>query len=137
MRARLDRAGLGAQGDAVVTWLLGLGYLDDAAFAAARARALVGPRQLGPGLAERRLVAAGIEPGRARAAVAAAVAEAAAEAGGTGEDALCRALAERRARSRDLDALDGRARARLARFLLGRGFSGAVVARVLGVYEDG
>jgi regulatory protein len=135
VRARLARAELGARADVVVAWLLGLGYLDDAAFAAGRARTLVGPGRLGPRLAERRLVAAGIEPGRARAAVAAAVADAGAGGPG-GEDALCRALAERRSGA-DPGRLDASARARLARFLLGRGFSGPVVARVLGLYEDG
>jgi regulatory protein len=136
IRARLARAELAGEADEVVAWLLGLGYLDDAAYARARARALVAPGRLGPRLAERRLVAAGIDPGRARAAVASAVAEETAAAGGEGEAALCRALAERRARTGDLGALDDRARARLARFLLGRGFAGPVVARVLGVYED-
>jgi regulatory protein len=57
--------------------------------------------------------------------------------GGDAEAALCRALAERRARTADLAGLDARARSRLARFLLGRGFSGPVVARVLGMWEDG
>ncbi len=56
--------------------------------------------------------------------------------GTEGEAGLCRALAVRRARTADLASLDDRARRRLARFLLGRGFSGSAVARVLGVYED-
>lgn len=133
IRAKLARADLAAEADRVVAWLLELGYLDDAAYATARARALVAPGRLGPRLAERRLVAAGIDPARAHAAVASAVAEG--PAGGEGEAALCRALAERRAPT-GLESLDERARARLARFLLGRGFSGPVVARVLGVYED-
>jgi len=136
VRARLARAELEGEADAVVAWLLGLGYLDDAAYAVARARALVTAGRAGPRLAEKRLAAAGIDPDRARAAVAAAVAEAAGAEGGEGEAALCRALAQRRARGRDLEALDERARARLARFLLGRGFSGSSVARALGVYED-
>jgi regulatory protein len=141
IRARLARAELSAEADETVRWLLGLGYLDDAAWARARARALLGPGRAGPRLAERRLVQAGIDPARARDAVAAAVADAAADSGeataGGGEAALCRALAERRASTSDLGALEPRARARLARFLLGRGFSGPVVARVLGVWEDG
>jgi regulatory protein len=137
VRARLARAGLAAEAEAVEAWLVRLGYLDDAAYARARARALVAPGRLGPRLAERRLCAAGIERGPARDAVAAALAEAGeGEAGEGSEAALCRALAERRARTADLAALDPRARGRLARFLLGRGFSGGVVARVLGVYED-
>jgi regulatory protein len=132
VRSRLARAELAAEGDAVVAWLVRLGYLDDEAYAQGRARALVSPGRLGPLLAERRLVGAGVERGRARAAVAAALAD----GEGGGEVALCRELAERRARTADLDALDDRARRRLARFLLGRGFSGSAVARVLGLYED-
>ena len=135
VRARLARADLGAQAGEVVPWLRGLGYLDDAASAVGRARLLLGPRRLGPRLAEARLVAAGIAPDRARAAVAAALADAAAGPGG--EDGLCRALAERRSGGRDPAGLEPRDRARLARFLLGRGFSGPAVARVLGTYEDG
>ena len=132
VRARLARAELAAEADAVVAWLVRLGYLDDEAYARGRARALVAPGRLGPRLAERRLVRAGIDRARARAAVDAALAED--EAGG--EAGRCRALAERRARTTDLGALDDRARRRLARFLLGRGFSGSAVAGVLGIYED-
>jgi regulatory protein len=134
VRERLARAELSAEAAEVVAWLVRLGYLDDAAYARARARALVSTGRLGPRLAERRLVAAGIAPGPAREAIAAAVA--AADPGGEGEAALCRALAERRAGGGDLAALDERARRRLARFLLGRGYSGSAVARALGVYED-
>jgi regulatory protein len=136
LRARLEKEALGAEADATLAWLRGLGYLDDAAFARARARSPIAPGRVGPRLAERRLVAAGIASGAARAAVAAALAEAG-EGGGPGiEAALCRALAERRARTADLRGLDDRARRRLSRFLLGRGFAPAVVARVLGIYED-
>jgi regulatory protein len=139
VRARLARAELAPEADEVVAWLLRLGYLDDAAYARARARALVARGRLGPRLAEKRLVAAGVERGRARAAVAGALTgEGEGErGGGDAEAALCRALAERRARTADLAGLDARARSRLARFLLGRGFSGPVVARVLGMWEDG
>lgn len=133
VRARLARAELAAEADEVVAWLLRLGYLDDAAYARARADALVAPGRLGPRLAERRLHVAGIDRGRAREAVAEALARAG--DGTDGEVGLCRALAERRARA-DLRTLDDRARQRLARFLLGRGFSGSAVARVLGVWQD-
>ena len=137
VRARLSRAGLEAVADEVVAWLLGLGYLDDAAYARARARSLVAPGRLGPRLAERRLVAEGVSPERARDAVASALAEAGGGAGGgAAEVVLCQALARRRAPGEDLGALDERARARLARFLLGRGFAGPVVARVLGLFVD-
>lgn len=138
LRARLAKAELAGEADEVMTWLRGLGYLDDAAYARARARALVAPGRLGPRLAEKRLRAAGIAGAAARAAISAAIADAAGDGGDGegGEIALCRALAERRARGVALDALDDRARRRLARFLLGRGFAGPVVARVLGIWED-
>lgn len=131
VRARLAKDGLDAEADAVLGWLRALGYLDDAAYARARARALLGRGRAGPRLAERRLLAAGLTPAEARSAVSAAVAE---EEGG--EVALCRALAEKRARGAPLGALDDRARARLVRFLLGRGFAGPVVARVVGLFSD-
>jgi regulatory protein len=136
VRARLARAELAAEADEVVRWLLGLGYLDDEAYASARARALLSSGRAGPRLVERRLAAAGIAAPRAREAVAQALSEAAGSAGGEGEARLCRALAERRADTKDLGALDDRSRARLARFLLGRGFSGEAVASVLGLHED-
>jgi regulatory protein len=136
VRARLARAELAGEADEVVRWLAGLGYLDDAAWAAAKARALVTSGRAGPRLAERRLVAAGVGAAQTRAAIAAAVADAAGSAGPDGEAALCRALAVRRARTEDLAGLDDRARARLGRFLLGRGFSGAAVARTLGTWDD-
>jgi len=131
IRDRLARAGFEAQAGEVVAWLRGLGYLDDAAYARERARSLLAPGRHGPRLAERRLAAAGVSRELARRAVA----EALAEGGAGGEAARCRVVAERRARG-PLDALDARERARLARFLLGRGFSGAAVAAALGVYVD-
>jgi regulatory protein len=137
LRARLAREGLEREADEVVAWLGRLGYLDDAAYARARARALVAPGRLGPRLAERRLVAEGIAPEAARSAVAAAVTGEEGADRGAAEVALCQALAERRARGVALEALDDRTRRRLARFLVGRGFGGPVVARVLGIYQDG
>jgi len=127
IRDRLARAGFADEGDEVVAWLRGLGYLDDAAFARDRARALVAPGRLGPRLAELRLAAAGIPRESARRAVADAL--------GADEAARCRHLAERRAR-RPIPDLDGRERARLGRFLLARGFSGRAVSSALGVYVD-
>jgi regulatory protein len=135
LRARLARAELAAEADATISWLTGLGYLDDDAYARLRARSLVAPGRLGPRLAELRLAAEGIPRDRARAAVGAAVADG--PAGPGGEAALCRALAERRAGTAELASLAPRERARLARFLLGRGFSSHAVAGVLGVHEDG
>jgi len=137
LRARLARADLAAEADAVVAWLRGLGYLDDAAYARARARALVAPGRLGPRLAERRLIAAGITPAEARAAVVAALEGEGGADRRRQEEGLCRALAVRRARGADPATLDERARARLARFLLGRGFSGTAISAVLGVWADG
>jgi regulatory protein len=136
VRARLARDGLDAEADGVAAWLRGLGYLDDAAYARARARSLLAPGRAGPRLAERRLVAEGVAPGPAREAVAAALAEGGGP-GEPGEVALCRVLAARRAPGGDPGALAPRDRARLARFLLGRGFAGPVVARVVGVRADG
>ena len=127
VRARLARAELDAHADPVVAWLRDLGYLDDVAYA----RALTAPGKLGPRAAERRLLSAGVAAGATRAAVT----EALAEAPG-GEVARCRVLAERRAQGAPLDGLDERTRARLARFLLGRGFSGAAVQAALGGFED-
>lgn len=137
MRRRLERDGLGEAAAEVVAWLLRLGYLDDAAYARARARSLVAPGRLGPRLAERRLVSAGIGPAAARAAVEAALAEAAPPgAGGGGEAALARELALRRTGGVAPEGLAKPDLARLARFLLGRGFSGGAVSRALGVYLD-
>jgi regulatory protein len=127
VRDRLARAGFAEEAGGVVTWLIGLGYLDDAAFARDRARGLVAPGRLGPRLAEMRLAAAGIPRESARRAVADAL--------GADETARCRHLAERRAR-RPVSDLDDRERARLGRFLLARGFSGRAVSSALGVYVD-
>src|SRR5512138_279770 len=136
VRARLEREGLSGVADETVVWLLGLGYLDDAAYARARARSLLAPGRLGPRLAEGRIAAAGVPAARAKEAVAEVLAEAGGEGTTTGEAALCRALAVRRVRVGDPAALDDPARRRVARFLLGRGFSPAVVARVMGVWSD-
>ena len=138
IRERLARDGLAEVASEVVAWLLRLGYLDDDAYARTRARSLTAPGRLGPRLAERRLVTAGIDPARARQAVAEALrgGEEESPGGEPAETRLARALALRRTGGGPLDDLDERARARLARFLLGRGFSGPAVARVLGVCLD-
>jgi regulatory protein len=136
LRARLARAGHAEHADAVMAWLVRCGYLDDRAYARGRARALLA--RVGPRMAERRLRAEGIEDGLARATVAAAAEERAAQRAPDGptEVILCRAARRARLRGVEPDALDERDRARLARFLLGRGFSGAAVARVLGLRVD-
>jgi regulatory protein len=136
VRARLAKAELADVADEVVGWLRALGYLDDAAYARARARSLVAHGRAGPRLAERRLQAAGIPASNARAAVAGALEEVAASGGEPAEVALCRALLLRKLRGADPGGLDDRDRRRLSRFLLGRGFSGSVVSRVLGVWAD-
>jgi regulatory protein len=127
IRERLVRAGFAGEAEGVVAWLRDLRYLDDAAFARDRAAGLVAPGRLGPRLAEQRLVAAGIPREAARRAVR--------EALGDDEMARCRTLAERRAGGSPGD-LDDRGKARLSRFLLGRGFSGRAVSSALGVYVD-
>ena len=127
IRERLVRAGFAEEAEGVVAWLRDLRYLDDAAFARDRAVGLVAPGRLGPRLAEQRLVAAGIPREAARRAVK--------EALGDEELARCRTIAERRARGSPGD-LEDREKARLSRFLLGRGFSGRAVSAALGVYVD-
>ncbi len=136
IRARLGREELSQHADEVVAWLRGLGYLDDVAYALAQARALLAPGKLGPVKVERRLVQAGVGAGDARKAVRQVLEGEEGRAPAAAERELCRTLAERRAR-RPLGELDERERARLARFLAGRGFGGAVVAAVLGIYTDG
>jgi regulatory protein len=132
---RLVRAGFEAEAHGVVAWLRDLRYLDDDAFARDRAASLVAPGRLGPRMAERRLVAAGIPRDAARRAVR--------EALGEDETKRCRLLAERRAGAVPgagpgtvPDDLGEREKARLSRFLLGRGFSGRAVSAALGVYVD-
>lgn len=137
IRARLARGELSAEADEVVAWLRRLGYLDDAAYARARARSLLAPGRAGPRQAEQKLVREGIASADARAVVREALAGDGEREAGAAERALCRALAERRAGGQPLAELDQGARARLARFLVGRGFAGSVVASVLGVYVDG
>jgi regulatory protein len=138
LRARLAKDGHAEHADEVIAWLRRLGYLDDAAYARGHARALLARH--GPRLVERRLRAAGVDAAEAAAVVASAVQERAGElapaAAGAGAEAaelaLCRAALARKLRGADPAGLDLRARARAARFLLGRGFSGRVVAQAVG-----
>jgi regulatory protein len=137
LRARLARAGFEAQADEVLAWAERLGYVDDAAYARARARALLASR-VGPRRAEERLRAAGIDAARARAAVAEAAEEHAAgrRADEPAELALCREALARKLRGRELAEMDDRELARLARFLLGRGFPPSAVARLVPLRGD-
>lgn len=141
LRRRLAGSGFAAEQEEVIAWLRRLGYVDDRAWGAATARALLRPGRMGPRAARRRLEAAGIPSAQARQQVADALAEAEAEAeaggGGGAEVALCRALAEKRTRGALPAELPERERARLARFLLGRGFGGEAVARVVGLGGEG
>lgn len=132
LRERLAKDGLSEVADEVIAWVTRLGYLDDRAYARARARFLLQGGRAGPRLAERRLQAAGIPAAEARATVAAALAEDGARAGDR-ELALCRAALAKRLRGADPTSLDDKARARQARFLAGRGFSSGAVARALGM----
>ena len=136
VRARLAREGLGDQADEVVGWLRRFRYVDDVAFARGRALALLA--RLGPRLVELRLRAAGVDAALARSAVAAAAEERASERrpDEPAEVALCRAALRARIKGGAAAALDERSRARIARFLLGRGFSGGSVSRVLGLRVD-
>lgn len=135
---RLRRAGFEAVAAEVVGWARRLGYLDDEAYARGRARALLASGRAGPRLAALRLEAAGIPREDARRAVD----EALAARGGSGSRAedevgLCRDALTRKLRGAAAPGeLDPKARARLARFLLGRGFSGEAVARVLRTEEE-
>jgi len=136
VRARLAREELSDEAEQVLAWLRGLGYLDDGAYALAQARTLLAPGRLGPLKVERRLVQAGVPAAEARRAVQQVLRGEEGRSPAQAERELCRTLAERRAR-RPLGDLDDRERARLARFLAGRGFAGAVIAAVLGIYTDG
>jgi regulatory protein len=135
LRRRLERAGHGAVATQVLGWLRRLGYLDDPAWARARARALLGPGRMGPRGAERRIADAGVPAAEARRAVAEALAEVG-PGGEAGELALCRVLALRRTGGAEPAEQDERARSRLARWLLGRGFSAEAVGRVVGPFTD-
>ncbi|BDG10598.1 regulatory protein RecX [Anaeromyxobacter paludicola] len=132
LRTRLAQDGLSEVADEVIAWVTRLGYLDDRAYARARARSLLAGGRAGPRLAERRLQAAGIPGAEARATVSAALGEDGARPADR-ELALCRAALERRLRGAAPAGLDEKARARHARFLAGRGFSAQVVARALGL----
>jgi regulatory protein len=134
LRERLARAGYESCAGEVIAWLERLGYLDDAAYARGRARSLLASGRAGPRLVERRLLAAGIPREDARSAVSAALRD---ESSGAGDElALCRSLAQRKLRGASAESLDAKGRARLARHLLGRGFSPGVVSRVLRMEDD-
>ena len=101
-----------------------LGYLDDERFAAEYARQLSGSGKVGQMAAVRKLLLAGI--GRSEAVSAAAQAFQ-----GVDERAQAEALIRRRFPQVADGTGDTKAKARAARFLAGRGFSGGVIAQVL------
>ena len=146
IRDRLERDGMAESASDVIAWLTKLGYLDDDAFARARARYLLGPGRLGPRLAEHRLTAAGVAVPMARHAIEAALEDASdglgergggeRRSGSRAELALCAEALRRRLRGAAVESLDEKGKQRLARFLLGRGFSSGAVARVLGFVPD-
>ena len=120
IRARLDAHGIAPEHvAATVRRLLDLQYLDDARYAH-DAAATAARRGYGSERARTDLIAKGIDTPLAATAVAAAFAD---------EPALARQALTRRFPNPPHDA---RARARAARFLLGRGFSDDVVLAILG-----
>ena len=134
VRARLEKAGLAGQADAVVAWLRELRYLDDAAYARGQ-----GPDRwsgLGARRPAHRRAAAALQAGIPAAAARAAVARALGR--GDQEVPAARRAARRRGGGarRGAGRIGEREKARLSRFLLARGFSGRAVSSALGVYVD-
>jgi regulatory protein len=129
VRARLQRAGFASEAiDAALSRLRELRFLDDAAYAQARAETLLSRGRFGPAAAAARLAGEGVPEAMALAAIRAAC-------GQRDERALAReCLAARR-----LPLSPGapaKERARAARFLLGRGFSEEAVRDLLSSWED-
>ncbi|WP_373044712.1 regulatory protein RecX [Vulgatibacter sp.] len=121
VRRRLARAEAApATIDRVIERLGELRYLDDAAFARARAGSLA-RRGFGPRAIAVKLSQAGVRGEAARQGTSAGI--------GEDERELARAALEKRLKGRAFAALDRKEQARLARWLAGRGFSpGAVRA---------
>jgi regulatory protein len=113
-----------AQVEAAVERMKALGYLDDAGLARARSLALLGSGGQAPRSVARRLIAWGIPAAMAATAVAEAQREL-----GYEPIQYARAFLERQGIRPD--ALDARAKARVARRLLGRGFDPEVVGKLL------
>ena len=127
LKERLGQAGVAhSDSEAVVEEMSRAGYLDDTAYAEGRASSLLangknGPRQVGA-----KLRAKGVSTEIAERAVKEAVS-------GTSQEELAKtALAGRDYGPKATE----KANARAARFLLRRGFSGAVVARLLQLPDD-
>jgi regulatory protein len=126
LRGRLARKGyVAAEADAAMERVRALGYLDDARFAKGRAEGLLSRGRLGPRAVQARLSASGIDRPAAQAAVARAME-------GRDELDLARVALQRKHPLVDASS-DPKLRARAMRFLLGRGFSAGIIARVLRV----
>ena len=130
VRRALEKAPFSAEViAAALARLKELGYLDDQAFARARAQTLLEKGRLGPSAVSRRLAAQGVDEGEAEAAVSDA-------RGGRSDEALAReALSRRRPIVSRASPLPERVKA--ARFLAGRGFSEGAIEALLGPFEEG
>jgi regulatory protein len=111
-----------------IAWLFRLGYLDDRRFGRERAEGLLRSGKVGPRLVLERLARNGLGPAASRQALSEAM------AASSDETSLAREALRRRTRGALPE--DPRDRARLARWLRARGFSGTVVSRVIGVHTD-
>jgi regulatory protein len=120
LEARLTEAGHAApEIEAAIARATELGYLDDRAFARNQAEALLA--RFSPRVVELKLVGLGLPEQLARESVAALQAD---------EPALARSILERRFGQ---GPFEGKAAARAARFLLGRGFDEALIERLVKV----
>jgi regulatory protein len=110
-----------AEVEAALARVTELGYLDDRAFARSQAEALLA--RFSPRAVELKLAALGLPPQLAAEAVAALQAD---------EPALARSILEKRF---GRGPLEGKAAAKAARFLLGRGFDEDLVEKLVGVRD--
>ncbi len=125
-RARLeerlrDAGHPAAEVDAALARVTELGYLNDRAFARSQAEALLA--RFGPRAVEVKLVGLGVHPELAAESVATLRAD---------EPALARSILAKRFGP---GPFEGKAAARAARFLLGRGFDEDLVEKLVGVRE--
>ena len=129
IRRRLEAKGFAAEEiDAAIARLKDLRFLDDPAFAVAKAGTLLKDERKGPRLAVARLEAVGIDERQAETAVEAA------REGATERELVLRALEKRRPR---VDAASPRPeRIKAARWLAGRGFCEEAVRAALDLEGD-
>lgn len=127
LRNRLRQAEIpDTEVETVIQEMSRLGYLDDRVYAAGRARSLLENGKNGPRGVDAKLRAKGVAPEVAARAVEEAMST-------ISEDELARSALRGRTYGPRASAKDN---ARSARFLVARGFSGAVVARVLQLPDD-